>query len=309
MAGEVGKAGPVQNGPQLPPVAPPVTDRDEPDQSQRDSRPKCADLKIGTLDGSGREIIDIYFKRATYVIYCTNGDGDRVVRVQYADDNAIADKQIAEVADIIPLRNQLQILLANIKDKYKSSYYAQIAEALRLGMEHKPEVAKQTLGAAITELQKIRASDGRNLYVNKAWPYAASGAALLLAIAAALLYHSGGSSSFIKAWSPLAHLLIAASGGALGALLSIALSVRARTVATDGDDLSIRVDAALRVLIGIISAGVLYLILGTGVLSQVKIGDMSFNANAITWQLALLAGFASGFLERLVPDMLEKKAK
>ena len=40
-----------------------------------------------------------------------------------------------------------------------------------------------------------------------------------------------------------------------------------------------------------------------------KRGDMLFKANAIAWQLALLIGFASGFLERLVPDMLEKTQK
>ena len=82
--------------------------------------------------------------------------------------------------------------------------------------------------------------------------------------------------------------------------------MRAKTVATEGDDTSVRVDAKLRVLIGVISAGVLYLLLATGVLSQLKIGELSFAAGAIAWQLALLIGFASGFLERLVPDILEK---
>jgi hypothetical protein len=36
---------------------------------------------------------------------------------------------------------------------------------------------------------------------------------------------------------------------------------------------------------------------------------MKFNAGLISWQLSLLAGFAAGFLERLVPDLLEKTAK
>ena len=51
------------------------------------------------------------------------------------------------------------------------------------------------------------------------------------------------------------------------------------------------------------------LILGTGVLEQLKVGELSFAPGAIAWQLALLVGFAAGFLERLVPDLLEKKVK
>lgn len=270
----------------------------------------CAEFEIDRLDNAGHVIHEIYFKREKYVIYCTDdqraGDqSDRQILVQYADKPEDADKQIAELADIIPLRNQTQSLLHKVKDK--TPYHSQIAEALRLGLEHKPEVGRLILQTAIGELQNIRASEGRNLYVNKAWPYAVGGAAGLLLLAAFMLWLGG--IPFTKALSPLAHLAIACAAGALGALLSIAISVRARTVAADGDDMSIRVDAPLRVLIGVISAGVLYLLLGAGALSQLKIGDISFNAGAIVWQLAILIGFASGFLERLVPDMLEKASK
>ncbi|MGD0147432.1 MAG: hypothetical protein ABSB77_02480 [Xanthobacteraceae bacterium] len=269
----------------------------------------CASFKIGDLDGSGRTIAEIYFKRERYVIYCTTNDADmdadREVRVQYADDPATADKQIADVADVIPLRNKLQFLLPEIANKNR--YYAQIAEAFRLGLEHQIDVAKETLEGAIQEVQIIRGSDGRNIYINQAWPYAASAAIALIIASAAFLYFGGV--TFTKAWSTLGHLLLAAAAGALGALLSIAISVRTRSVATDGDNKSIRIDAWLRILIGVICAAVLYLILGTGVLSQVQVGNMKFNAGLISWQLSLLAGFAAGFLERLVPDLLEKTAK
>ena len=235
----------------------------------------------------------------------TSDETDRQILVQYADKPEDADKQIAEVADIIPLRNQAQSLIRKVKDKMP--YYGQVAEALRLGLEHKPEVGKLILQNAIAELQNTRASDGRNIYVNQAGPLAVIAAGWLTAIAIIFLWLGG--ISFIKAWSPLAHLAIACTGGALGALLSIAISVRARTVAIDGDPISIRVDAGLRVVIGVISAGVLYLFLGTGVLGELKLGDIAFKSGAIPWQVALLIGFASGFLERLVPDMLEKAQK
>lgn len=263
-----------------------------------------ASFKIGHVDGAGRVIHDIYFTRTTYVIYCSVGSTGKQVLVQYADDPGVATTQIAALAELISLRNRLQSLLADIPKP--DQYYAQIAEALRLSLEGKLDIAKQALTDAIAEVQNLRASAGRNIYINQAGPIAAAVAAVLLLVSAIFLYF--GSAQFGKAWSPLAHLLIASGAGALGALLSIAISVRTRTVATDGDDLSIRIDAGLRILIGVLSAAVLYLILGTGVMSQIKVGEMTFNPGAIVWQLALLLGFAAGFLERLVPDLLEKKA-
>ena len=266
----------------------------------------AADFRIGCYDSCGRYIKDIYFKRTTYIIYCSvTGDGEKQVLVRYADDNDAADKQIAEVAELIPLRNKLQGLLENIPRNDR--YFAQIAEAFRLGLEHKIDVAKQALKAATEEAQNVRDSNGRNTYINKAAPYAGAAAAALLVASAIFLSMSGANA--LAAWSPLAHLSMAAAAGALGALLSISLSVRARTVATDGDSNSIKIDALVRILIGVISAVVLYLIVATGVLATLKIGDMNFSAGTITWKIVLLLGFAAGFLERLVPDLLEKKAK
>jgi hypothetical protein len=274
---------------------------------------KCVEFEVKLLDGSGRMIHEIYFKRRNYVIYCTvdertTDESDRQILVQYADDDQgdLSGKQIALVADIIPLRNKLQSLLLTVKNK--TAYYVLIAEAFRLGLEQKPEVAKLTLEGAISDLQNIRGSDRRNLYVKKALPYAVISAGVLL-VSAALVMAISDPNAFPKVLSPMAHIAIASAAGAIGALLSIAISVRAKTVATEGDDTSVRVDAKLRVLIGVISAGVLYLLLSTGVMSQLKIGDLNFAAGAIAWQLALLIGFASGFLERLVPDMLEKSQK
>jgi hypothetical protein len=55
-----------------------------------------------------------------------------------------------------------------------------------------------------------------------------------------------------------------------------------------------------------ISAGVLILLLNSGIVSTISAGGVALNGSAMTWQLALIVGFAAGFLERLVPDLLEK---
>ena len=63
----------------------------------------------------------------------------------------------------------------------------------------------------------------------------------------------------------------------------------------------------MRLLIGVISAGVLLLLLASGILPSLKIGDADIQPNTLTWQMVLVIGFVAGFLERLVPDLLEKK--
>jgi hypothetical protein len=102
-------------------------------------------------------------------------------------------------------------------------------------------------------------------------------------------------------------LWLAAKAGLVGAAFSIALAIRGRTVALDTDLLDNVTDGTLRLLIGVISAGVLLLLLACGILPSLKIGDANFSGSTLTWQMVLVIGFVGGFLERLVPDLLEKK--
>ena len=107
---------------------------------------------------------------------------------------------------------------------------------------------------------------------------------------------------------PLRAHLVRAGAGALGAVLSIAIGIRARTVAIEGDWPSNAVDAGVRVGIGMISAGVLFFLLNSGMVAKISAGDVSLTGNKMEWQVALVIGFAAGFLERLVPDLLERTA-
>ena len=103
-------------------------------------------------------------------------------------------------------------------------------------------------------------------------------------------------------------LWLAAKAGLIGAAFSIALAIRGRTVALDTDLLDNVTDGTLRLLIGVISAGVLLLLLACGILPSLKIGDANFSGSTLTWQMVLVIGFIGGFMERLVPDLLEKKS-
>jgi hypothetical protein len=51
----------------------------------------------------------------------------------------------------------------------------------------------------------------------------------------------------------------------------------------------------------------LLLLLACGILPSLKIGDANFSGSTLTWQMVLVIGFVGGFMERLVPDLLEKR--
>ena len=56
-------------------------------------------------------------------------------------------------------------------------------------------------------------------------------------------------------------------------------------------------------------AGVLVLLFNCNILPQLTIGDMKFSDSAPKPEIVLIIGFLAGFLERLVPDLLEKATK
>jgi hypothetical protein len=260
-----------------------------------------AGIEVGKTDSRNQKIDFVYFKRSRYAIYLC---GSKVV-VQYADDDTEATKQIGALAELIPLRDRLQYLVPAGGDedagrsKDAECYRPQIAEALRLGLEDRGEMAKRILDAAIQDVLDARARVGRMFYLKFAGPLAIVIAGVLIALAFG-----------VPKLVPAKILMIATAGGAIGALLSISIAIRARTVATDGDISTNALDGTIRVFIGVVSAAVLYLFLESGMLKGVTFGEATIQGGAATIGAAVgfLIGFAAGFLERLVPDLLEKNS-
>jgi hypothetical protein len=257
-------------------------------------KPSIADIRVGMDDGRGIVIDHVYFKRPQYVIYRAGPD----IVVAHSDDQATADNQIAAIAGLLPLRDHLINLTKDLPlASMKECYVTQIADALRLGLEQQMDSAKAIINEAVRDALEIQARIGRMVYLK--W---ASGIAFVFA---ALLIPLGG---FIPDAGGLRFLLLAAGTGAVGALLSISIGIRGRSVAIDGNWQANAADAAVRVLIGVISAAILFLVLTSGVVTDLQVGMVNFAGTSVAWQTVVLVGFVAGFFERLVPDLLEKSA-
>jgi multisubunit Na+/H+ antiporter MnhB subunit len=172
----------------------------------------------------------------------------------------------------------------------------QLAYALQLALDGDMDGAKAIIAAAKAFVLARRTARGRFQYLK--WSFGAAAVMIGLLFLASRLYPFQQASS---------DLWLAAKAGLIGAAFSIALAIRNRTVALDTELLANVTDGTLRLLIGVISAGVLLLLLASGILPSLKIGDANFSGSTLTWQMVLIIGFVGGFLERLVPDLLEKK--
>jgi hypothetical protein len=259
-------------------------------------------VRKGNSDGRGEKIERIFFRRDDYAIYLAHG----TVTVQFSNCPEKASHQIQAIAELLPLRNKLQYLGRGLITRRRASgnatetevnpcYFNQIADAMRLGLENQLPMGRSILEGAIADLTAVVERDGRVCYL-KAGVLTMLGF-VFASLAGVVLSLWSGSEFFSK-------MFAASCSGSIGAMLSIALGIRNRTVAVDGYARANRMEAALRVLIGVISGVVLYLILSSGLVTGMD--SMFKTAEFGAWKVTILIGFLGGFLERLVPDLLEK---
>jgi hypothetical protein len=262
-------------------------------------RLRVSDIFVGSEDENGEKIDKVYASRESYAIY----RADNEVRVQYADDSKLKDTQFQNVTAVSADHQELDYLTRGLEGR--RYYLGQIAVALQIAVEN-GEVAQKlcsaraVLGRAISAAAEERARIGRRLYLRYATMFALGIAAVLLLCAVVALQ--------LPYTAPVADLPAATGSGALGALFSIAIALRGRTVAPDHDVEANRSDALLRVMVGALSGGALILFLRSGILAM-NLGDASVATGGLeeTWRAILTFGFLAGFSERLVPDLLERK--
>lgn len=261
------------------------------------------DIEPHAQDTSGAEILSVYIKvPPRYAVYRI----PERVAIQYADNPAEADYQRRSLAVLNPVRSQINALLESpgswldreaTTKRVMEQYNPRVAAALIMALEGDVNSAKSTLEDMRDEIKAWRMTNGRFWYLVFSFATAAVG----LAAVGLVGYWFG-------AWVPLVHprlrtaVTLAGLAGTVGALFSIALALRDRSVLSDFNKANNFMDSALRIFVGSIAGPVLILFLQVGLLQTSGGGPLAAPA-------VLCFGFVAGFLERLVPDLLKKTAE
>lgn len=276
---------------------------------------KVKDIARGRRDHAGERILGVFaYNPPNYAIYRTC----RRLMIQFADDPATARLQRMRVSVLAPLRGQINGLIdkwrgdidapgQSGKDARRAERYDRRgSDAILLLLED----ASQAMTAIrlLTEIKDDvvaeRQSFGRVDYLFVALSMTIGFIALMWLASAdwvgRFLERLGQPYSLI--WTGVA-------GGALGAFLSIASTLKTRTVLINLRMVDNAADAALRVSIGAISGGVLICLFASKLVAAPL-----FAMNVHQWLhptlehalLMFMLGFLAGFTERLLPDLLEK---
>jgi hypothetical protein len=92
--------------------------------------------------------------------------------------------------------------------------------------------------------------------------------------------------------------------------MSIAIGIRGRKVALDIGMSSNMSDSLLRLIIGAVSGGALVLLFSTGLLPALHTNQGVLNGVGMeSMAFAMLLGIVAGFVEQLVPSLLESQAQ
>jgi hypothetical protein len=252
------------------------------------------DVRVGALDAAGTPIESVYVKNAPlYAIYRT---GERVM-VHLAD---AADEKLVQqetLAPLNPIRSEINGLIDGWRKSVKHDKEAmtrlfdrRVADALVVALEGDPDTAQKLLKSTLDEIAEERHSRGRIEHLIFAAGTAAA-VALIVAIVSWAWDHGAGAylDNHVNA------LLVAGGIGAVGALASIAIAVRERTLTTDLQTRDNVADAVLRVAVGAVGAVLLVAMLRSDLI-ELGVGnvDLDGNSSASAEQAGADAGGVTG---------------
>jgi hypothetical protein len=269
-----------------------------------------SDIRLGTKDLMGEPIQAIYSKVGqTYAVY---GTGKRVM-VQFADDPALGIEQRRALSPLNPLRGQINGLLDGWRsvaadDARVRIFDRRTADALTVALQGDQAHAETLLQEIRSEIMEEQESKGRVDYLVNA-----TIAALVVFFGFLLLSvakSTGAMPSMISSFITLNKIWLAAAFGSLGALFSIAIAIRRREIRPDLQRRDNIVDAILRIMIGVVSAIILFSLLRSQLVS------LGFGSSQVSFgtggpaavHLAIVVAFVAGLSEMLVGDYISRAA-
>jgi hypothetical protein len=103
------------------------------------------------------------------------------------------------------------------------------------------------------------------------------------------------------------YIILGGIAGLIGAIFSIVMQIRSRAVGPETNYKALLTDCILRLVIGVFSGCFLQLVIEAGAL-QITIGSLHVdNTLRGGWRAVVVIGFIAGFIERLVPSLLQER--
>jgi hypothetical protein len=265
-----------------------------------------SDISTNKTDSTGAEITTVYGKIGG--IFAVYGTPERVM-IQYADDQALGLEQRRALGPLNPLRGEINGLVdgwrssATPRDKCRAKLFdRRTADALTAALQGDQVHAEELLKAVKADVLEERVSIGRTEYLSYA-VCAALAVFIGLGAILALSAETNEIARFIRA----ENLWLAAGMGCLGALFSIALGIRARDIRTDLQRRDNIADAILRIVIGALSAIILFSFLRSELITIAGVSIDGEDTRKVT-HVAIIIAFLAGFSERLVGNFLTRAA-
>lgn len=262
------------------------------------------EIRQGGVDSTGSVILTVYAKvDPSYAVYATEAR----VMVHFCDDPKIMLQQQTCLAMANPIRGEINGLIDGWRASTKHDQQAKtrlfdrrVADALVIGLNGQPAVAEALLQATKADLLEERTAMARYEYLTIA--SMAVAAIVLIAVLATATFLPWGAAMAEE----IRQLWRAAAVGAVGAFFFIAIAIRNRSIATDLQSSDNRADAILRIAIGSIAGVVIVCLVRAGI-AQLVIGETTIDFEGEQgWLELVIIAFIAGFLERLVPDLLNR---
>jgi hypothetical protein len=267
-----------------------------------------SDIAKDQPDATGAVIDTVYSKIADiFAVYRTP---ERVM-IQYADDPALGLEQRRALSPLNPIRGEINGLIDGWRTSHKPKnqcrarmFDRRTADALTVALQGDQVNAEELLKGVKADVLEERVSMGRTEYVLFATLCAL--AVFLLFGAFTLAAEQSLNTLRMGEFIVANQLWLAVGMGCLGALFSIATGIRGRTIRTDLQRRDNIVDAILRIMIGAVSAIVLFSLLRSGLVEIAGLGEFESATTAFAVDVAIIVAFLAGFSERLVGDYLAR---
>lgn len=275
-------------------------------------------IALNATDSTGAIIDAVYQKLGrSFAVYRAN---DRI-RVQFADAPEEQTEQRHIISRLNPLRGEINGLLApwrcddtRVIRRTRVDYYdQQTADALGAALLGDGDQGEILLRATRQQLLEERQSIGRAQYLLTA---ALCGIAVVALVGFLHLVVMMPGLEMFQDMLLKDRVFLSTALGSLGALFSIALAIRGREMNPQLTQRDNVIDATLRVLIGAVSALMLFSLIRSGLFSLTINGTTlavggkgTGSATGSIVDIAIIVAFIAGFAERMVGDYLSDLSK